>query len=157
MTAPDNSEGESIDFLPAFTAVDGAGDDFVLQTLINLVNSIDGVEIKITLQVSGMLVSGLLTGGKQYFKEFGRLFSAEYTDPASQSSIEEGFASLGEIFNDHLEGTEERPPSQFVHLKDAQFFQVSGPPIPSESGVLWRGKISSVGGYFLGTLIASQN
>jgi hypothetical protein len=104
-----------------------------------------------------MIVSGTLTGGKQYFREFAKIFSAGYADTISQTSIEAELTSLGDIYNDNTNSLKDGPQSQFVHLKDARFFSVSGNPIPGNTGVLWRGKISSVGGFFLGTLAAELN
>jgi hypothetical protein len=157
MTALDNSEDTNVLISPAFIAAEGAGLDFLLGLLINIASSKDGVSIGITLQTSGMLVSGILTGGKQYFREFAKIFPAGFADTTSQTSIETELASLGEVYNDNTNKIMDGPQSQFVHLKDARFFSGSGAPIPGNSGVLWRCKISSVGGFFLGTLDVSQN
>lgn len=157
MTVLDNSEDTNVPILPAFIAAEGAGLDLLLGLLINIASNNDGVGIGITLQTSGMLVSGILTGGMQYFREFAKIFSAGFTGTTNQTSIESELASLGEIYNDNTNNIMDGPQSQFVHLKDARFFSGSGAPIPGNSGVLWRGKISSVGGFFLGTLDVSQN
>lgn len=56
----------------ATTSVDAAPLDWFLQSLVNMANT-DSLQIGITLQVSGLLVSGVLVGGKAYFEGFAEL------------------------------------------------------------------------------------
>ena len=59
-------------------AVDEDKDGF-LQFLVNRVNGTT-VEIAITLQVSGLLVSGTLVTGDKYFEHFGEEIAAAKAD-----------------------------------------------------------------------------
>lgn len=124
--------------------------DWFLQSLVNMVN-INDLEFGITLQVSGLLVSGNLVGGKEYFEGFAEDFSSSFTnEPEVAENIKSSFAQYGEIYE--KKDGEEIPPPQYIHLKDTRFFNTSGNPIPGNKGVWWRGRISEVGGFTLGSL-----
>jgi hypothetical protein len=45
-------------------------------------------------------------------------------------------------------------PPNYIHLKEAKFFLPSGAgkPIPANQGVWWRGRLSEVSGFILGSL-----
>ena len=122
--------------------------DWFLQSLVNMAN--DGFEIGVTLQVSGLLVSGVLVGGKAYFEGFAEDFSSGLNDPVTAEAVRGSFAKYGEIYK--KEGDDAPPPPQYIHLKNARFFNTSGNPIPGNKGVWWRGRISEVAGFTLGSL-----
>ncbi|BBI98466.1 gas vesicle protein [Ferrigenium kumadai] len=122
--------------------------DWFLQSLVNMAN--DGIEIGVTLQVSGLLVSGVLAGGKSYFEGFAEDFSSGLNDPEAAESVRGSFAKYGEIYK--KEGDDAPPLPQYIHLKNARFFNTSGNPIPGNKGVWWRGRISEVAGFTLGSL-----
>jgi hypothetical protein len=120
--------------------------DWFLQTLVNTVNNTD-VKIGITLQVSGFLVSGLLIGISQYFDGFAAEFiTGMKGDPTETENIRTTFSSYGRMPS---------APNQlpvYIHMQDARFFNTNGNPIPGNRGVWWRGRISEVSGFVLGTL-----
>lgn len=122
--------------------------DWFLQSLVNMAN--DGVEVGVTLQVSGLLVSGVLTGGKAYFEGFAEDYSSGLSDPEAAKTVRDSFAMFGEIYK--KDGEDTTPPPQYIHLKNARFFNTSGNPIPGNKGVWWRGRISEVAGFMLGSL-----
>ncbi|MGP9499720.1 gas vesicle accessory protein GvpU [Halomonas sp. 86] len=122
--------------------------DWFLQSLVNMAN--DGIEVGVTLQVSGLLVSGILASGKAYFEGFAEDFSSGLNDPEAAESVRDSFAKYGEIYK--KEGDDAPPPPQYIHLKNARFFNTSGHPIPGNKGVWWRGRISEVAGFTLGSL-----
>jgi hypothetical protein len=141
-----------------------ADTDWFLQSLVNMVNN-STLEIGITLQVSGMLVSGSLVSGKSYFEGFASDFASPFTDPEIAASIKdpeiaasikESFASYGEVYKTAADDTARRPLPQFIHIKGARFFNTSGNPIPGNMGVWWRGRICEVGGFSLGSLKAEE-
>lgn len=144
-----SNEPESMNSLPPTADV-----DWFLQSLVNMANN-SQMEFGITLQVSGMLVSGNLISGKAYFDGFGADFASPFSDPEVVESIKQSFSSYGDTFvsNDGNE-TDNRPPPQFIHLKNARFFNTAGNPIPGNRGVWWRGRLCEVGGFSLGSLQA---
>lgn len=127
--------------------------DWFLQSLVNMAN--DGFEVGITLQVSGLLVSGVLAGGKSYFEGFAEEFSSRFNDPESAKFMRGHFTNYGDIYKKE-DGAPPTSP-QYIHLKNARFFNTSGNPIPGNRGVWWRGRISEVAGFTLGSLEKSDN
>lgn len=143
-----SNEPESINSLPPTADV-----DWFLQFLVKMANNAQ-MEIGITLQVSGMLVSGNLIGNKAYFDGFGTDFASPFSDPEVAASIKQSFSSCCDTSANDDNETGNRPPPQFIHLKNARFFNTAGNPIPGNRGVWWRGRICEVGGFMLGTLQA---
>ncbi|MCF8178110.1 MAG: hypothetical protein K9J74_06345 [Sulfuritalea sp.] len=144
-----NAEPTAIETTPI-----AAPHDWFLQSLVNMANS-SSLEIGVTLQVGGLLVSGLLVGGKAYFEGFAEDFSSAFAnDPAVSESVRNSFAKYGEIYKEEEGSTP--PPPQYIHLRNTRFFNTSGNPIPENKGVWWRGRISEVGGFTLGSLVKEE-
>jgi len=145
------TETESTSSLP-----DAAQTDWFLQSLVNMANDSD-LGFGITLQVSGMLVSGNLVSVKQYFEGFAADFASPFaTNPEVAESIKESFSSYGNLYSKDAEAEGDLPPPQYIHLKNARFFNTAGNPIPGNRGVWWRGRICEVGGFSLGSLSAEN-
>jgi hypothetical protein len=109
----------------------------------------------ITLQVSGILVSGTLVNGKQYFEEFSILFADGFKsdqDLELAASFKTLIGSNKEIYTSKRASESDLPPPGYIHLKNARFFTPGQNAIPNPPGALWRGRISEVGGFFLGSL-----
>ncbi|WP_052177635.1 gas vesicle accessory protein GvpU [Methylotenera sp. G11] len=128
--------------------------DWFLQSLVSFANEAS-LEIGITLQVSGMLVSGNLVSHKQYFDGFATEFSSAFTNSEDAESIKTNISSYGDLYKSNDEN-KIQPPPQYIHLKNTRFFNTAGNPIPGNKGVWWRGRICEVGGFSLGSLSASQ-
>ena len=133
--------------------------DWFLQRLVNIVNS-GGVNFGITLNVSGFLVSGNLIGGKEYFEGCSADFASGLASGESagivKKTIAEFIASGGDIYTSDEDEKRQISPS-YVHLRNAKFYNTNGNPIPSNRGVLWRGRISEVSGFALGSLSAEMS
>ncbi len=128
----------------------GTGADWFLQSLVRIANSSDS-GFGITLQVSGMLVSGYLVSGRQYFEGFAADFSGLFDDTGAAGAIRDTLSAYGKIYDPQADGEDIVPP-QFIHLQDARFFSTAGHPVPGDGGVWWRGRLSGVGGFSLGRL-----
>jgi hypothetical protein len=131
--------------------------DWWLAVLVRLANK--GVlSFGITLSVSGVMVSGTLAGGKEYFDATAELMSRGAADDESRDSLRKSFATPGEIYEKDIaseeetpEGDEPTPPPTFVHLKDARFWSPGNSvPFTSQRGIWWRGRLAAVDGFFLG-------
>jgi hypothetical protein len=126
--------------------------DWFLQSLVKIVNG-SSLEFGLTLQVSGMLVSGSLVSHKTYFEGFAESFSNAFTgEPEDVEGTRKSLAMFGEIPPPTDDSEENQPLPQFIHLKNARFFNIGGKPIPGNAGVWWRGRICEVGGFCHGTL-----
>ncbi|MFY3953213.1 gas vesicle accessory protein GvpU [Achromobacter xylosoxidans] len=125
--------------------------DVFLQFLVNLVNN--GGQLKsigVTLQMGGMLVSGSIVSGAEYFDRFAETFSDSLSDMDTQArqSVRTSLAELGDVFR--LPQPAEPLPN-YIHLVDALFFTADGTPIAGQP-TLWRGRSSAVDGFILGRL-----
>lgn len=125
--------------------------DVFLQFLVNLVNN--GGQLKsigVTLQMGGMLVSGSIVSGAEYFDRFAETFSDSLSDIDTQArqSVRTSLAELGDVFR--LPQPAEPLPN-YIHLVDALFFTADGTPIAGQP-TLWRGRSSAVDGFILGRL-----
>jgi hypothetical protein len=123
--------------------------DWFLQNLVNMVNARD-IELGITLNSGGFLVSGLLVSGKKFFSGLGSDLSVSFNDPEVRRGIEQSYAQIGEIYSGP--SGETTAPPNYLHLMQARFFHTGGQPVPGSEGVWWRGRISEVSGFFLGML-----
>jgi hypothetical protein len=121
--------------------------DWFLQALVDLADN-SNQEFDITLQVSGMLVSGRLVSAKSYFEGFAE----DFASPISGDYAE----SMKKLFMQFVETDENQLFPQFVHLKNARFFNIGGNPIPMNRGVWWRGRICEVGGFCAGSIASTK-
>lgn len=127
--------------------------DVFLQFLVNLVNNGGQLEsIGVTLQMGGMLVSGSIVSGAEYFDRFAAAFADSLSDmePPARHAVRTSLAELGDVFR--LPQPAEPLPN-YIHLADALFFTADGTPIAGQP-TLWRGRSSAVDGFILGRLQA---
>jgi hypothetical protein len=101
----------------------------------------------ITLQVGGMLVSGTLASGSEYFDAIAKEFASFGTTTDSMASIRSEFAAFGDMYKPESDNPDEFLYPQFLHLKEAQLLNTSGGPIPKNDPVLWRGRITEVSAF----------
>lgn len=134
--------------------------DWFLQSVISLANS--GAEIGMTLTVGGAVVSGMLVGGKTYFKELAEMIRGaddqdEEVDPMLDA-IATSWEKLSEIYDKPEGATEEWSPGPFgyIHLRNARVYAPGGGVLPSSpSGVLWRGRLTQISGFAIGQIAES--
>jgi hypothetical protein len=135
--------------------------DPLLQMFVEFAES--GLEFSVTLSVGGMLISGTLTSHSEYLKLVSEHMQA-ITTPELRDLLTNGLANLvasaqtavrerrqAEEIADALgeePGEDVRP--EYIHLKDAKVFLAADMGIPTQGGVLWRGKLASVDGFILG-------
>lgn len=126
--------------------------DWFLQRLVNLVNQSD-TTMGITVQVGGMFVSGTLVGGAEYFSGFADDFAGGYSgETANIDGLKDSIKSFGDIYKNTHDDDSDPPPTDYIHLKNAVFLTADGRRLPTDKKVWWRGRLSEVGGFFLGSL-----
>jgi len=132
--------------------------DWFLENLVSTVNNSD-IEIGITLQMDGFLVSGHIVNGRKYFDGFSAEFISEtsvaFGNKEALKNIEQAFNKYASLYDGQTDDPEEHG-ANFIHLEGARFFNTAGAPIPNNRGMWWRGRISEVGGFILGTLNAEH-
>lgn len=129
-------------------------EDWLLQNIVQMANDSNSAAVGITLTVGGFLVSGFLAGGKNYFDALGEtikeIFGQFVEDQDLLQKFSESFSGFGQIYSS--EGRQGMTPPNYIHLREARFFNTNGAPIPGNRGVWWRGRISEVSGFNFGVL-----
>lgn len=122
--------------------------DVELQMLVALANK-SGFEAGITLNVRGCLVTGTLISWEKY----QTLYSTNMAGALRVSGYEEVADSIETSNQELREAMRQQNPSEYfyIHLENTRFF-VGDQAIPSNQGTLWRGKLSSVDGFVIGTI-----
>jgi hypothetical protein len=144
-------------------------EDSQLQMFVRLAEN--GLEFPVTLSVGGMLISGMLTSYSEYLKlmgetiremtipelrddtltdTFAKLAESAQNAARARQRAEDTAESLGEELEDDV-----RP--EYIHLKDAKVFLAADMGIPTQGGVVWRGKIAAVDGFILGSARPSSS
>lgn len=128
------------------TGEHGSKPDWLLRALVELdVDQHFGLEV--TLQMGGLLISGTLVTGMQFFAESG-------FREALATSAEEPEAAhywLKQWAADVNRDDGERD-AAYVHLKNARFSGECLEPKSKATGRWWRGRLSEVDGFTIGAL-----
>lgn len=124
--------------------------DWLLRTLVFSINkAADGKgALGITLTTHGFLISGDLIGSRQYFKGLGD----EIKEDGNFDELPSVLNEMGTKAHKDYEEMETSENIMFIHLKNAKFYTTSGVPVPDNRGVHWRGRLSEISGFILGTL-----
>ena len=126
--------------------------DWFLQSIIETVIAA-GVEIGVTLTVGGTIISGILINGKNYFVELGALLEASSkSDGDMQSVLGSSWRKYTAIYEkpDDADENWQPSPAAYIHLKSAYFHAPGQSRMPTNAGLLWRGKLSSIDGFAIG-------
>jgi len=128
--------------------------DWFLQELVSMINETPGKgAFPITLNTGGIIISGILIGVHEYFESFAKEFSSVIQDEEKRNYFKEYFESFGKLL---AEKPENRMPPAYIHLRDARLYCSTNRPIPTDEGILWRGRISCIDGFFLRELTAGE-
>ncbi len=143
---------------PAFVETNTGDRDWFFCRLVEFANL--GVELGVTLNVGGALLSGTLISGQRYFEELANQIStatgavSEISAVISQELREYAALYADADDDDSRDEPDDPPPTVYLHLAGAQFFTPGQKPLPDGEGFLWRGKIADVSG-FVPTLLSA--
>jgi hypothetical protein len=137
---------------PDSIRIDYGEPDLVLGALVASVGRIDGLEIGITLHVSGVIVSGLMISAASFFDHVGKQIAesgtaAEAADRAEFGSI---FTGIADLIREGAEGDDEDGGAvpAYIHLRAATVHAPgAGDCLPA---ALWRGRTAHVSGWSIG-------
>lgn len=121
--------------------------DDVLAMYVKAANKHD-FSLAITLNVNGALVTGTTISAQSYFEKVSENFQDGNDVAQSLSEQLQGASESAANSSDEE--------ANFIHLQEAQVYCGDSNPTPSKGKFLWRGKLSEVEGFFLGT-IAKDN
>lgn len=131
--------------------------DALLQYFVDVVNNNPDLAVSVTLNVSGIIVSGRIASRKEYFELLGDQVSRHLNVPEELAKqVGAYIKSFGVDESEEGESTEKTDKdlthTHYIHLSDARMFHNSGGPIPYEAGLLWRCRINSVDAFSIGRL-----
>src|SRR5690349_18625149 len=116
--------------------------DWFLVELVRRANT-GGLSLGLTLCVGGVLVSGALIGGREYFEGFAEDVVSAVADPAVAGKAREFFRSPAAMYRQEDGATEGIDPElaeplAYIHMKNARFFTPNGEPVRASHGDYWR-------------------
>jgi hypothetical protein len=125
--------------------------DYFLQMEVDEANSSLDPYMGITLQVHGLVISGTLISGDRYFNTLASKIKEE---GEAADSARKFYRELGDRYRESRdpENPFKLDPPSFIHLEDASIVSVPG---MSQLKSLWRGRISSVDGWFRGIPVSN--
>lgn len=141
--------------------------DPFLELMTHIVNSVDTRGegfVSVTVQVHGVLVSGMLASGRGFFAAQKKGFigawnravrADDVSNPVSNETtrvFEELFEGFENNYPSNSEPMIGRPMPEYIHLAKAKFFLSNGEPMSSPQGIWWRCRLSAVDAFFLGTM-----
>jgi hypothetical protein len=136
------------------TSADAPGADWMLELLVRVANAMtSGSFLGVTLNVSGQVVTGRLISVIAYYRGYANMWEqALGVGDHSRNYVEPWRELADRMEKERLEGDEEKLPTpRYVHLSNARYVYGSG-LIPTNDGLLWRGRISDVSAFSLGYL-----
>ncbi|WP_313513768.1 hypothetical protein [Pseudomonas sp.] len=119
--------------------------DWLIRKVILLANM--GIPTPITLTIPSGLVSGIIISGKEYLDAFHTQLTG-YWDQAAAAKMLEYVEEWKAIYEVPVNGNDEKNIA-YIHLRDAKVF-TGGQFVPTNEGVLWRGKITAISGFTIG-------
>jgi len=124
--------------------------DWVLVTLI--IAAEKGVEVGVTLTTAAGLVTGTIIGGAKYMEMQKTAFAEA---PGGGGSVfEKIFDDWRSVYIQQSDSEDSRPQVSFIHLQDARLI-TGTQAVPTNQGLLWRGRLDSIIGFNLGVMSSS--
>ncbi|WP_036127316.1 gas vesicle accessory protein GvpU [Lysinibacillus sphaericus] len=133
--------------------------DVVLETIISMINKVDTIEMGITLNIKGTLITGLLISKSTYLKGIASSFEG-------QGEVGSAFSNMFLKLDEHQKNESKEENSEVndnvnddnksvfgIHLKNAKMFDGEN----THTLGYWRGKLSSVDGFTFGNLERQYN
>ena len=127
-------------------------EDAVLLMFLSLAEN-DGIEVALTLNIHGAIVTGILIGSRAYYDGITES-SLHLKDDTMSKIIAKRF---GDLRDEYLKQKQEQGDKKddeeaaatYIHLKNAKYNQ----PAMIASASWWRGKISSIDSFSFDSLI----
>ncbi|WP_191565409.1 hypothetical protein [Metabacillus idriensis] len=130
-------------------------EDAVLLMFLSLVEN-DGIEVNVTLNINGAIVSGVLISSNAYYDGITES-SKQLKDDTMSRIVAKRFSDLKDAYikQKQEEGEKEKKQEQgtsatYLHLRNARYHNSA---FQSSNTAWWRGKISSVDAFSFDSLI----
>lgn len=154
---PENNNGESTEGIPLIKPIPQK--DWFLQSLVNLVNTAQGTTtISLTIFSKGIILSGNLINGMTYFEEQSEIWAEATVRAGVDNTIEDGrklFTDIAEaVYGPMVQAEPGEYEDPYIHMKVLRVYMGNSPLESGQNGgFLWRGRISEVDGFTLGTMV----
>jgi hypothetical protein len=129
-------------------------DDAIILMFLSLIEE-DGIEVDVTLNISGAVVSGTLIGPSAYYEGIIESFK-KLEDNTMSKILNKKFNDLKEAYSNQKQEQDEKDDKEnsatFIHLKKARYLNTYGQPI-TNCTTWWRGRISSIDGFSFNSLV----
>lgn len=129
--------------------------DWLLRMLVRLIERHDENSMGVTLNVAGAAITGTLVSRSRWLKELakegGTLATlvegvqealAAFEKPEQDQSEQDDDSDSGTVYN-------------YLHLLDAHIISGGQATIPTGDGMHWRGRLSEVAGFSVGSIGSS--
>ena len=123
-----------------------------LRRLVHLANRYN-IEVSVTVISGGQAISGQIIGGKKFFELYSNNLADAWPSQDGKEEIREAFRKGGEIYDD-ISGSIPLP--QYIHIEHARIISPYGQTPTGGDGLLWRGRISQITGFCLGSISSSS-
>jgi hypothetical protein len=126
--------------------------DHMLRTLAAIPEK-SQMELGITLNVSGLLITGYMISQATYFNNLIDGLNASNADSEAKVLLVDFLSQLRDKLEDERLNKRTHPFPEFIHLRDTTLYPSEGQGMPSYGEALWRGRIQSVDGFSLGEMV----
>lgn len=128
--------------------------DDLLKALV-MVPEKTSLELGITLNVNGLLVTGFLISQQTYFDTLTERVNSTNSDSETKDILADFLVQLKDVLL--TKTTQENNDfSPFIHLRDAKIYPSEGKGMPTFGHALWRGDIRAVNGFSLGEMVPAE-
>jgi hypothetical protein len=129
--------------------------DKLLQALISVPEK-TSLELGITLNVNGLLVTGFIISQATYFEKLIEGIQSTQADAEMRYSLADFLAQLKSTLLQQSTADDQLQTPHYVHLRNVTIYPSEGRGMPTFGDVLWRGDIRSINGFSLGEMVPAQ-
>lgn len=128
--------------------------DDLLQALVTVPEKTN-IEIGITLNVKGLLITGFIISQATYFEQLTEGIRGTKGDAETRSILGDFLSDLKAPLLKKAEKSGKDFP-RFIHLRNVKIYPSEGRGMPTFGHALWRGNLESIDGFSLGEMVPAS-
>ena len=118
------------------------------------------LELGVTLNVKGLIITGFVISQKTYFDTLITGLGEVSQDSEVKSSLQHFLGELKDKLVPANPSASSKPDQpvlpEFIHLRSVKIYPSEGRGMPTYGDALWRGQLDAVDGFTLGEMIPAQ-
>lgn len=118
------------------------------------------LELGVTLNVKGLIITGFIISQKTYFDALITGLDEVNQDSEVKTSLQHFLSELkGKLVPEsrsEAENHQQPMLPKLIHLRNVKIYPSEGRGMPTYGDALWRGKIDAVDGFTLGEMVPAQ-